>query len=130
MQTWNNKFNEEKIFTAVYKLSSESFKFDTYRKTFKKLMDYFDPHDDKFLLTESIYRDLYNMREQHAMKVDCNPAAIVKDVDLLATARLIVDKYRLELDEPRLRSMLPAPMYIQQIKKTMHFFEKSKPHLK
>jgi hypothetical protein len=26
--------------------------------------------------------------------------------------------------------MLPAPMYIQQIKKTMLFFEKSKPHLK
>jgi hypothetical protein len=64
------------------------------------------------------------------MKVDVNPSAIVKDVDLLATAKLIVDKYRYELDEPRLRSMLPAPMYIQQVKKTMQFFEKSKPHLK
>jgi hypothetical protein len=63
MQDWNNKLNNDKILTSIYKSNSESFKFDTYRKAFRKLMDYFDPQDDKFLLTESIFRDLYNMRE-------------------------------------------------------------------
>ena len=93
-------------------MNSQLFAFDTYKKSFKKLMDYFDPEEDKFLLTESLFRDLYNLRESHAIKADVCPTTIISDADLISHSKLVVDKYRDKMDEPRLRSMLPLPMYV------------------
>ena len=38
----------------------------SYKKLFKKAIDYFEPESDDFLLTELVFRELYNTVEQVA----------------------------------------------------------------
>ena len=56
-------------------------------------MDYYDPEDDKYLLIESVYRDLYSLRESHGMRIDINPTTIISDLDILTNSKIVVEKY-------------------------------------
>lgn len=50
-------------------------------------MDYFDPHSDAYLLTELVYKNLFNLRESVARRLDVNKKEICSDPDLLVIAK-------------------------------------------
>jgi hypothetical protein len=67
IEEWILKFNREKVQKVKYSLKQDLFnKTDSYKKPFKKLMDYYDPHNSQYMLTEHLFKDLYALREIYA----------------------------------------------------------------
>jgi hypothetical protein len=73
----------QKASEAVYIPLSDRFNpNDSYRKAFKRSADFFDLQSDLFLLTELLFKDIFNLREHLAQKIDCSPASIIEDIGI------------------------------------------------
>jgi ribonuclease D len=60
---------------------------NSFYKPFRKIMDMFDPSDDKWLMACLVYRDVYNLREELARKQDVNKNTVCSDLDLILIAK-------------------------------------------
>lgn len=60
---WFTKLNN-KIMETFYKPCAEGFDpNENYRKPFRKHMDFYDLNSDEYLLSELVFKELYNLRE-------------------------------------------------------------------
>jgi hypothetical protein len=84
---WIEQFNH-RVTEATYSMKRENFNSETYRKPFRKFMDFFDPTSDEFLTTELVYRDLYQFRELLSQLLDVNKKSLFCDDLLGLIARL------------------------------------------
>jgi len=77
--TWLSNFNA-RVQDVMYHSRTDSFDSnESYRKPFRKFMDFFDPQSDEFLISELVYRDLFSLRETLAQRLDTNKKHIYHD---------------------------------------------------
>jgi hypothetical protein len=59
-----------------------------YKKLFKKLMDYYEPEKDEFLVTELAFKQLFKLRDELAYRLDLHPDMVAELKDCLTLARV------------------------------------------
>ena len=59
----------------------------SYKKSFRKAIDFYDPHSDEYLLCEHTFKYLFILREKLAELVDHNQELLLADKILLVMAR-------------------------------------------
>ena len=73
---------------VTYKTKQEGFDpKDSYKKHFKRLIDFYDPLNDDYLQSELVFRELFNLRENCAERLDINREALISNDTLLILAR-------------------------------------------
>lgn len=59
-------------------------------------MDFYDPHQDEYLMAELVFKSLFNLREQLGRRIDSSVSLIVSDEALLTYSRAVVSGNFLE----------------------------------
>jgi len=86
---------------------------DGYRKHFKKAMDVYEPESDEFLLSELIFKELFEANDKVAELTDHHPETVFSITDMLYCCRskpqddkqfgMFVEKFHLEEKEELLK---------------------------
>eukprot|EP00347_Sterkiella_histriomuscorum_P012468 403368461 len=84
---------------------------EEYKTPFRKILDGFDPESEEFLLTEYIFKRIYNLREHLAQIIDVTPSEICDD------SMLYVLSKKRPIEYQQTRNMLD-----EQGKKTTTYF--------
>ena len=67
LSKWIEEFQVEKVQKAAFRSQGSLFdKKESYRKSFKKEMDYYDPQNEQFCKTEHLFCELFALRELYA----------------------------------------------------------------